>query len=303
MHMKFRHWLLPPLCGVLLWFLTDAAALRAAAAEALRLCARSVVPALLPFLVVTDLMIALRLDRLVSPCLSPLMALYRLPGCAGSALLLGLVGGYPIGARTAGVLYRQGRLTRSEAERLLTFCSNSNPVFLLSVLGVGVFGSARVGLYLWCIHLLSALLTGLCFRGSGPERRGPVPQPKEDEVSVIGALTGALSHAGGACLSICVCVVFFYTLTSPLRALPGRLPTLLIGLTELFSLLPRLTADLPGLVLASACAGFGGCSVLLQTAAVLEESGLSAAPCLKGKAVQGLLSALLALALSPWILG
>ena len=65
-------------------------------------------------------------------------SLFRLPGCAGSAaLLLGLVGGYPIGARTAAELYASGDLTRQEAERLLTFCNNSNPVFLISVLGCG----------------------------------------------------------------------------------------------------------------------------------------------------------------------
>ena len=91
--------------------------------------------------------------------------LFRLPGCAGSALLLGLVGGYPIGARTAAELYTSGALTRQEAERLLTFCNNSNPVFLVSVLGSGVFGSVRTGLWLWLIHVCSALLK-MCIRDS-----------------------------------------------------------------------------------------------------------------------------------------
>ena len=39
---------------------------------------------------------------------------------------------------------------------LLAFCNNSNPVFLISVLGVGVFGSVRAGVWLWLIHVLSA---------------------------------------------------------------------------------------------------------------------------------------------------
>lgn len=58
-------------------------------------------------------------------------------------------------------------MTRGEAERLLAFCNNSNPVFLISVLGAGVFGSVRTGVWLWLIHILSALLTGLVFRRSG----------------------------------------------------------------------------------------------------------------------------------------
>lgn len=297
-----RIWLSLALCGVLVWFLADSAAVRISAQEALQLCAGSVIPALLPFLIVSDLLISLGFGRWLSPHLAGLMALCRLPGCAGSALLLGLLGGYPIGARTAGTLYRQGQLTKAEAERLLTFCNNSNPVFLISVLGVGIFKSVRVGVYLWLIHLLSALLTGLFLRGSAAARSVPPKAGLSQEVSVTGALVSALSHGAGAMLSICTCVVFFYVLLTPLRGLEGPFPTLLIGLTELFSLTPRLTADVPGLVLSAGCAGWSGLSVLVQTAAVLDEYGLSARPCLRGKAVQGLLSALLAWLLSGFLL-
>ena len=45
------------LCGILIWFLTDAARIRAQAAEALLLCGKSVIPALFPFLVVSSLLI------------------------------------------------------------------------------------------------------------------------------------------------------------------------------------------------------------------------------------------------------
>ena len=130
------------LCGILVWFLADARQLRLEAAKALTLCAGTVIPALFPFMVVTGLLVRLGFAQWLAPDMAGLMAsLFRLPGCAGSALLLGLVGGYPIGARTAAELYASGDLTRQEAERLLTFCNNSNPVFLISVLGAGVFGA------------------------------------------------------------------------------------------------------------------------------------------------------------------
>lgn len=132
------------LCGILVWFLADARQLRLEAAKALTLCAGTVIPALFPFMVITGLLVRLGFGQWLAPDMAGLMAsLFRLPGCAGSALLLGLVGGYPIGARTAAELYASGDLTRQEAERLLTFCNNSNPVFLISVLGAGVFGSVR----------------------------------------------------------------------------------------------------------------------------------------------------------------
>ena len=90
------------LCGVLVWFLADAGQLRLEAAKALALCAGTVIPALFPFMAVTGLLMRLGFGQWLAPYMAGLMApLFRLPGCAGSALLLGLVGGYPIGARTA----------------------------------------------------------------------------------------------------------------------------------------------------------------------------------------------------------
>ncbi len=304
MRMRWRAAACLALGGVLVLFLAEAGFVRAAAAEALSLCARSVIPALFPFLVVSSLLLSLGLGELLSPLLAGLMEpLFRVDGVGSSALLLGLVGGYPIGAKTAADLYRGGRLSRPEAERLLAFCNNSNPVFLISVLGVGVFGSVRAGVWLWLIHLLSALLTGLLFRNhGGPARRQAGGKAVFQAVSLPAAFVAAVRESLSGMLSVCAFVTFFYVLARPLASLGGWLGPVLVGLTELFSLTPLLRPDRFGFILASAMAGWGGLSVLCQTAAVLEGSGLRLQSCAAGKAVQGLLAGLLAALLAGYAL-
>ena len=304
MRMRWRAAACLALGGVLVLFLAEAGFVRAAAAEALSLCARSVIPALFPFLVVSSLLLSLGLGELLSPMLAGLMEpLFRVDGVGSSALLLGLVGGYPIGAKTAAALYRGGRLSRPEAERLLAFCNNSNPVFLISVLGVGVFGSVRAGVWLWLIHLLSALLTGLLFRNhGGPARRQAGGTAAFQAVSLPAAFVAAVRESLSGMLSVCAFVTFFYVLVRPLASLGGWLGPVLVGLTELFSLTPLLRPDRFGFILASAMAGWGGLSVLCQTAAVLEGSGLRLQSCAAGKAVQGLLAGLLAALLAGYAL-
>ena len=287
------------LCGVLIWFLADAARVRQAASEALILCGRTVIPALFPFMAVSGLLVSLGFGEWLSPHLSGLMTpLFRLPGCASSALLLGLVGGYPIGARTAAELYVAGQLTRDEAERLLAFCNNSNPVFLISVLGAGVFGDVRRGIWLWLIHVLSALLTGLLFRSGGiGQRRCVTRKIPFQAVSLPSAVVTAVGRALSGMLSVCAFVVLFYVLASPLRELGGWLGALLVGTVELFSLTPLLPPTSAGFLLAAFCTGWGGLSVLCQTAAVLDGTDLSLRTALLGKLLQGAFSALLASAI------
>ena len=290
---------------LLLWFLADAAQVRGAMQDALSLCAKSVVPAMFPFMVVSSLLLSLGLGELLSPWLAGFMEpLFRIPGAGSSALVLGLIGGYPIGAKTAADLYRQGLLTRQEAERLLRFSNNSNPVFLISVLGSGVFGSVRVGVWIWLIHVATAVLTGLllCRMGQTGSSQPPARNFPFRPVRFTTAFVEAVRSSLQGILSVCAFVVFFYVAARPLSALGGTLGPVLVGVTELFSLTPLLPDSPFGLVVAAGAAGWGGVSVLCQTAAVLDGSGLRIRPCLVGKAVHGLLSAGLAALLAGYIL-
>lgn len=291
------------LCGLLAWFLADAAQVREAAGRALLLCGQSVIPALFPFMAASTMLVSLGFGEWASPRLAGLMGLYRLPGAAGSALLLGLVGGYPIGARTAAELHKKGLLTAGEAERLLGFCNNSNPVFLISVLGIGVFGSPRTGVYLWLIHLLSALLAGFFFRGSSKTAgRQQMPRPIPCQAAPFAAaFVAGVRSACGNMVSVCGFVIFFYVLASPLARLGRPLGPALVGILELFSLTPLLPTGQPGFILASACAGWGGLSILYQTAAALEGSGLRLRSCILGKALQSFLAGVLAAAVSIYL--
>lgn len=178
-------------------------------------------------------------------------------------------------------------------------------MFLISVLGVGVFGSVRAGVWLWLIHVLSALLTGLVFRGSGKSasRQELTRRPPFRAVSFAEAFTGAVRSSLAGILSVCAFVVFFYVLAQPLTAVGGRLGAVLVAALELFSLTPLLTADAFGFLLAAAAAGWGGLSVLCQTLAVLEGSGLRLRNCFLGKVVQSAFSLLLAALLVGYVLG
>ena len=155
--------LFPVFFGAALLFFPDVSA--TAAREGVALCLQTVLPSLFPFFVLSSLLVQSDVPRLLSRAMAGVMyPLFGVSGAGASALILGLLGGYPVGARTVAELYGRGEIGREEAEQLLAFCNNSGPGFFLGVCGTAVFGSARAGAYLYLIHVGAALVTGVLLR-------------------------------------------------------------------------------------------------------------------------------------------
>ena len=283
------------LLALMAGFLWNSQLTAQAVRDGLALCARSVVPALFPFFVAvscfTALGLARELGRLLSPVTAPLL------GCSGTgsvAFLLGLLGGYPVGGRTVAELYAAGSIDRAEAEHLLTFCNNCGPSFVLGIAGAGCFGSVRVGLWLYAIHVASAVLTAQLRRSRRGEKgliRPGAPAP-----SFAPALVRSVTEGARAMVSVCAFVVFFVAALRLASAVTGLSHPLLIGAVELTGGILGLTPDRTGFVMAAALLGWGGLSVHGQTAAVLQDTDLPLTPHLLGKAAQAVISAVLAMA-------
>lgn len=286
------------LSAVLLLFLAlllhPSAALEGAR-RGLRVCGESVVPSLLPFLTLSGLLNGLGLAEALAGRLSRwTVRLFAAPGCAAGPFLLGLTGGYPVGAAALAALVREGALDPEEAGRLLPVCNNTGPAFLVGAAGLGVFGSGRIGALLYLSHVLSAIGTGLLL-SIGKPRTAPSSAPAPIPSRSLGVLLPeAVKSAVRAALNITGFVVFFSVLTALLEqtglltawagALSLRLGlelraarALFIGLLELGGGVAALGGVSPtpvNLAICSFVLGFGSLSVHGQTLAVLEGTGI-----------------------------
>ena len=111
------------LCAVLSLLSCPEEALEAARGG-VTLCLNVIIPSLFPFFVLSALVVDLGLSRYFGRALQWMMRpLFHVSGTCASALALGLIGGYPVGARTAISLYEKGLCSKTEAERMLAFCT------------------------------------------------------------------------------------------------------------------------------------------------------------------------------------
>lgn len=284
-------------------FLLCPAACAEGVRDGLSLAAGRALPALVPFFLASGLLVRTGFAETFGRLLArPLARLYRLPPAAASAVLLGLTGGYPVGAATAAVLLEQGTLRREEAARVNLFCNCASPGFCIGLVGLGVFGSARTGAVLYGIHALSALLAGLLTARDGSPQRllqtaaPPIRAPRE---GFAAAFCAAVQQAAATSLTVTAFLTMFSILLRLLAPVLAPIPygQALAGVIELTNGLDRLTA-LPlsrgGLVtLASFLLGFGGLAVHFQVRALAAPQDLPMAGFTAAKLLHGAIAALL----------
>lgn len=285
-------------------FLSSPETVSEAVLSGLQVSASAILTSLFPFFVLSELWVRLGYAHRVGATLSPLIErLFHLPGNASSALLLGCIGGYPVGARTVAQLYETGQLSRRQAEQALLFCNNAGPAFVLGVMGAGVFRSVSAGLLLYGIHVFSALSIGVIFRPKEKVHSAIREAPSDEPFSQ--AVTTSIARGGETAIRVCTFVLFFSVLIGCLQSLlPDSFGiSVLLGSLELAGgakILSALPCS-PSLrfALASLLLGWGGLCVMMQSLSLLQAVGLDGKNLFVGKLLHGILSAVLAYMFAP----
>ena len=128
----------------------------------LTLWATCVVPSLFPFFVITNLLSHTKVVSVIGKLLDKFMRpLFNVPGIGGFAFVMGLISGYPVGAKIVADFREKGLVTQDEGERLLAFTNNSGPLFILSSVGIALFGDTKTGLLLLGTHILACITVGI----------------------------------------------------------------------------------------------------------------------------------------------
>ncbi len=303
-----KHFYILSLKKILIWgailccmflLMVESPTVIAALQDAILLCGRVVIPSLFPFFVVSTLLTSGSLIHLLTKCLSPVMKpLFRINGAGALPLSIGLLSGYPTGAKVTVELFQNGAVSRAEALRLLPFTNNSGPLFMIAAVGTSMLGNHIWGVYLYLIHIVSALLVGLCFRFYGSSSSAASTAfSRKQSISLAEAISGSIHTM----LTVCGYILFFSAITACLTPLCNRLPA---GFALFCKAIPEVTAGdrlivsagLPfrlTLTALSALTGFGGVCVLMQVSGIVSHAGLPMTTYTAGKLLQGLFSGII----------
>ena len=286
----------------------------------LALCAKTVIPSLFPFMVISELIVSSGLgSRLLLPLSLTLQKLFRISPDGCCAVLLGMLCGFPVGARCAILSYGQGKITREEAERILCFSNNPSSAFIITAVGGSLWGNRKFGIALYLAVLIAALLTGIVIarfpqKASRAKKEIPIEPITAPAPSSAKLFCNAIRSATASILLVCSYVLFFSALVGTFHYIPGvqTLPAsakaFLFCLFELSSGVSQATAlgsPMQSALLCAFACGWSGISVHCQVLSVCDAEKLSLRPYVISKLLQACITPLILaaiLACFPYLL-
>ncbi len=298
----------------------------------------NVLPSLLPFIIGTNILSQLGVISFLGVLLEPFMQrVFNVPGCSGFALVAGMTSGYPMGAKIVSELYANEELTKTEAEKLLSFVNNSGPLFVIGAVGVSMFQNPMVGYFLLITHYLSAIINGLLFKLYKPSHE---TRPKESAIlrrayknmvafrqknnRSFGAVLGesvrtameTMLLIGGFIILFCVIVktldvtgfvklteTFFSPVLSALGLSSQLFKGLFLGIFEVTNgaqVLSQQDLSFQQLLLASAIISFGGLSIHFQAITFLSKTDINIFIYILSKLSHALISILVGFFMYPF---
>ncbi len=270
------------------------------AKDAMEMCYSLIIPTLFPFFVCSGLLIYSGFGSVLARAAQGIMRpLFNVAPSGAAAFVLGIISGFPLGAVTVCQLYRCGSLSKSEAERLLAFCNNSGPLFIIGSVGTAIYGKLSYGIILYVIHIISSVIVGIIFRFYGRGRHNSPPTRLDTADIPLGEVfSAALSNASKNIITVCFSIIFFSAISRALLdllPLPPLLDSLASGICE-FSTGTLKVSVLDSsmyekFIITSFIVGFSGISVHLQVMAVTAGSGLSLKPYILGKLLHSITAA------------
>lgn len=289
-----KRWYLLPILALLFFLLFFPDIAFAASKRGLLLWFQSLLPSLLPFMILSNILIQTNiLERWIALPKRLWSYLFGLSPDGAYALLLGIFCGYPMGAKVTADLYQRGRISQGEACYLLTFSNHPGPMFVSSFLLLETLHRQDlIGISFFILYG-SSYLTSLIFRVLYRKKRVlPAAHKKEVsrrppfgviiDTSIMNGFEG-ITKLGGYIILFSVCSGLIQACTF----LPAVLRYALLGITEISTGTAAIAQTacpfLFKYAIIMALTSFGGLCIMAQTKSMINETSLPLMPYVKGK--------------------
>lgn len=248
--------------------------------QGIHICLNSLIPSLYFFMILSNIIMNTSLCRVLArPFRLFSRRVLKLNDKLFVIFLLSLLGGYPVGAKLIGDQLKEHRISVKTGQRMMMFCVNCSPAFLICYLSLYLWDSMVIGVILYLSQVLAALLMAVLsgFRYPIPKQVPAAQGSQQDTLSAV--FVSSVNQATHTMGIICSFVVTFCAAFPILDHFlsDGKLSLAIKGLLEVTAGCQGLASVsfLSSVLGAALFTSFGGVCVFLQITAIVIKSGIS----------------------------
>ena len=243
--------------------------------------------------------------------------LYNAPKGSFSTFFLATLSGYPMGAKLICTMYEKKQITSSEANKMLSFCSVSGPMFMIGTVGVAMLNNFKSGIIILVSNIVASLINGLLYRGKKVDKKELSFTPKKVHFSLSDCVYDSLISIlmVGSYIVISFIVIDILNNIYVIKFISNTICSIfnckqhldivrsvLNGFFEITRGIFDLSQTSASLriktIIASSLIGFGGISILLQSISFLGKINMPIKNMLLQKITQGILCLIISIPLS-----
>ena len=258
-------------------------------ATGLLICSNILIPSLFPFTVCILFLLRTNffsklyfLDKITN-------YIFGLPSELFFNFIFSCIGGYPIGAKLKNSSVEDKKISPESAGKMLSFCINAGPSFIITAIGSGILGSKRLGILLFFSHITASLLICLALRNN----KFKIEKTNGDNatINIFDNFVLSVSEASVSMITICSYVILFSVINAYINFFSLKFPFL-----KPIALLLEVTnasTYTNNIYLISFLLGFGGVCIWCQIFSIGKALKIEKIKFILFRIVHGILSALI----------
>lgn len=237
----------------------------------------NLVPSMLPFYVISDLLINYDLIDILALLFKKIInKLFNVSENASFVIFFSMFTGFPSSAKYLKNLLDSNYISIEDANKIIRFTHFSNPLFIINVIGNTIIGNKKIGFLILLSHYLSNFIIGFLYR---KEKSQKVATKNIKNAKSLGSiLTTSFINSFDSLLIVLGSLITFKILTSIIFHYFGFnfVISSLLEITQGLFALKDLTLNIElKALIAVAMISFGGFCIHTQVYSILSETKIS----------------------------
>lgn len=244
---------------------------------------KNIVPNTFLLFIITDILNNYHFTKYISLIMGNfIQKVFKLPKESSYTIVMSILSGFPSNSKLIKELLDDNQITINDANKLLTFTHFSNPLFVISTIGISFLNNKKIGIIILIVHYLTNFIVGLLFRNIYYEKKDNNKISKTKSLPFIPLLKNSILNTVNTLFTIYGIIIFFFIITTIINYKFNLNPfhqMLINGLLEITNGLKKLSLLNINVIIKATIStffiSFGGLSIHMQVMSILENYNIN----------------------------